>query len=63
MDQELLTTTEVLEALGLTSRSTLSRYVALGRLAPALKMPGSTGAFLFDRTEVERFKAEREAAA
>ena len=62
MTQNLITTSEALEVLELTSRSTLSRYVATGRLAAAMKMPGTTGAFLFDRADVERLKAERDEA-
>lgn len=63
MTQTLLTTSEACEVLGLTSRSTLSRYVATGRLKPAMKMPGSTGAFLFNRADVEKLKAKQEKAA
>jgi len=34
-------------------RSTLSRWVAAGRLAPVHRLPGATGALLFSRAEVE----------
>lgn len=37
-------------------RSTLSRWVKEGFIAPAMQMPGSRGAFLFDPAEVARVK-------
>lgn len=43
-------------------RSTLTRWVASGHIAPAFKYPGSNGAYLFDRREVERLRDERETA-
>lgn len=49
----LLTSAEVCERLNI-DRSTLSRWVASGRITPALKMPGIRGPFLFDPAEVER---------
>lgn len=39
-------------------RSTLSRWVAMGRITPAIKLPGLRGAFMFDADEVERVKGE-----
>ena len=33
-------------------RSTLSRHVALGKIKPAVRLPGITGAMLFDRRDV-----------
>lgn len=39
-------------------RSTLTRWVASGRIKPAVKLPGQTGAYLFYRADVE---AERKA--
>lgn len=52
----LLRSSEVCEALNI-DRSTLSRWVAAGRIQPAMKLDGLRGAFLFDRAEVERVKA------
>jgi len=43
-------------------RSTLVRWVQSGRITAALKMPGATGSYLFERAEVERIVAEREEA-
>jgi predicted site-specific integrase-resolvase len=45
-------------------RSTLSRWVAAGRITPALRLPGGpNGVHLFERAEVERIAAARRAAA
>ena len=52
-----LTSAEACKRLGI-DRSTLSRWVASGRITPSLKMPGLRGPFLFDAAEVERVKAE-----
>ena len=57
-----VTTREALEILGLTNASTISRYVDTGALAPSRKLPGRTGPFLFLRSDVEAFAAERGAA-
>lgn len=54
----LLTSAEACEALGGIDRSTLSRWVALGKIRPYTKLPGVRGAYLFERTEVQRVKAE-----
>lgn len=60
MDQqipELVTSAAVCEELRI-DRSTLSRWVAAGRIEPVTKLPGIRGAFLFTRADVERVKAE-----
>lgn len=44
-------------------RSTLSRWVALGRIAAAIKGPGIRGAYFFERAEVERLLAAADATA
>lgn len=56
----LMTSAEVCDRLNI-DRSTLSRWVAAEKIAPAIKMPGVRGPFLFDPAEVERLKAERAA--
>lgn len=33
-------------------RSTLTRWVAAGKVAPAVRLPGRTGALLFDRAVI-----------
>ena len=37
-------------------RSTLSRWVALGRISPAMRLPGPTGAMLFHPQDVEALR-------
>lgn len=44
-------------------RSTLTRMVKDGRIAPAFKMPGKRGGYLFDPVEVDRVLSERTTAA
>ena len=58
----LLPSVEVCATLGI-DRSTLTRWVAAGKIRPAQKLPGTRGAYLFDPSEVERVKAENAAAA
>jgi hypothetical protein len=53
---ELLASAEVCERIGI-DRSTLSRYVALGRIQPAHRLPGRTGAMLFAPADVEALNA------
>lgn len=53
---ELLRSAEVCKRLNI-DRSTLSRWVASGRIATAMKLTGIRGAFLFDAAEVERVKS------
>lgn len=52
---------EACELLGI-DRSTLTRWVASGRLTPAFKAPGLRGAYFFHRADVERLARERTAA-
>ncbi len=49
---DLLATVQVCERVGI-DRSTLSRYVKEGRIAPAMKLPGRTGAMLFNPADVD----------
>lgn len=53
--EALLTSAEACEFLNI-DRSTLSRWVAAGRIAAATKLPGIRGPFLFTRSEVERVR-------
>lgn len=48
---DLIGSAEVCEKAGI-DRSTLSRHVALGKITPALRLPGRTGSLLFDRKDV-----------
>jgi excisionase family DNA binding protein len=56
MTDELMTSSEVCDALGI-SQATLSRWVAAGRIEAALKAPGLRGAYWFAPAEVERVKS------
>lgn len=52
---DLLTTRDVAEALGVSTRE-VARRVEAGALEPAVKLPGLRGAFLFDRDVIEDAK-------
>lgn len=47
-----ITSREAMEILGLTSLSTISKYVGYGKLTPSRRL--STGQFLFWRHDVQR---------
>lgn len=51
----LVASAEVCAELNM-DRSTLSRWVSAGKIAPAMKMPGRNGAMLFNRSDIERLK-------
>jgi excisionase family DNA binding protein len=55
--QNLVPSKEVCERLGI-NRSTLTRWVAAGRIAPAHKLAGLRGAYLFTEDEVARLAQE-----
>lgn len=57
MAHTMHTSAQACEALSI-DRSTLSRWVAAGRIVPIFKHPGVRGAFLFAPTEVERVRRE-----
>lgn len=48
----LIGTTEAARRLGV-DRSTFFRWVQLGKVTPKVKMPGRTGALLFDPADVD----------
>lgn len=54
---ELLASVEVCARVGI-DRSTLTRWVQLGRATPAMRLPGDKGAMLFTPEEVERLARE-----
>lgn len=58
MPTNLMSSAEVAATLGCNVR-TVTRMVPDGVLAPVQKMPGKTGAYLFDREAVEALAAER----
>lgn len=54
---QLIGTAEAAQVIGV-ERSTLSHWIAKGRITPAQKLPGKTGVLLFTRNEVERVRDE-----
>jgi len=58
---DLIGSQEACRVLGI-DRSTLSRWVAAGRLDYWVQLPGPNGAFLFDRKAVEALRTESGAA-
>lgn len=58
---DLITTTEAATVLGYTVAWT-NKLAASGRLPVAHKLPGRTGAFLFDRADIERWATTRAAS-
>jgi predicted site-specific integrase-resolvase len=55
---DLVTSAATCERLGNIDRSTLTRWVAAGRIKPAMKLPGLRGAYLFEPAEVQRVQDE-----
>jgi hypothetical protein len=53
---DLLTSTQVGQLIGKSGR-TVQRMADKGEIAPAQKLPGPNGAYLFRRAEVARFLA------
>jgi excisionase family DNA binding protein len=51
-----ITSLEVAELLGV-DRATVNRRARAGELPVVAKLPGKTGAFLFDRATIEQHKA------
>jgi len=61
---DLVTTAEACVILGGLDRSTISRWVQIGKLKADRKIHmGRNGAFLFDRAVVEALAAELKASA
>jgi predicted site-specific integrase-resolvase len=56
-ESDLVGTRDAAEIIG-CERSTLSRWVALGKLPLALQLTGPTGAHLFHRADVDRLAVE-----
>lgn len=59
---DLITTAQVAAAKGVNPR-TVARWVQSGRLPYATKLPGETGAYLFDPAVVDAFDTEAAEAA
>lgn len=56
----LVTAREVVDQRGVSHR-TLLRMIEADEITPAQKLPGDTGAYLFEPAEVERAFVDREA--
>lgn len=56
MAKPLIGTTQAAERCGV-DRSTFFRWVQLGRIEPVQKLPGQTGAMLFDPDVVDAYAA------
>lgn len=56
---DLIGTTEAARMCGV-DRTTFFRWVQLGKIAYEVKMPGDTGAMLFDPAAVARLAAARQ---
>lgn len=59
---DLIGSAEACELLGI-DRATISRWVAAGRLTPAIELPGRTGTRLFKRADIQALVTEREQAS
>lgn len=57
--EHLISTAEAAE-LARVNRSTFTRWVASGRISPALQAPAYRGAMFFDRADVEALIADLE---
>ena len=59
---DLIGTTQAAERLGV-DRTTFFRWMQLGRIKPVIKLPGRTGAMLFDPADVDALAAPDKAAS
>lgn len=59
---DLIGTAEASRILGI-EKTTLTRWVADGRVTAEAKLPGKNGAFLFNRSEIVAYAAESRSAA
>ena len=59
---ELLTAAQVAEMAGV-ARRTVTRWVEKGKLTPALRLPGETGALLFAPGDVDALLAATRSAS
>lgn len=60
--QDLVTTAEAALILG-RSVATVNRLAASGQLTPTHKLPGKTGAYLFNRSDIEAAAHDKASAA
>lgn len=62
IEDTTLTSATACSVLGV-DRSTLVRWVQAGRIRPVFKFPGSNGAYLFERADVEQLREQRTVGA
>lgn len=62
MPNDLIGTTDAAKRLGV-DRTTFFRWMQLGKITPAIKMPGKTGALLFNVADVDALAAPDRAAS
>lgn len=60
-DHELVKTIDAADILGV-SRWTLTRWVEAGKITPTVRVPGYRGAWLFERSALEEFAKQEQAA-
>lgn len=51
-NEPMIGTREACDVLGV-NRSTLTRWVAAGRITPVTRLPGTTGAYVFRRADID----------
>lgn len=62
IEESLIGVAEASEIAGI-DRRTIHRMVDRGELAPASKLPGLRGAYIFNRADIERIAADRKGEA
>lgn len=60
---DLIGSAEACRLLGDINRSTLTRWVQIGTITPAMRLPTDNGAFLFRRSDVVDLAKKRGVAA
>jgi excisionase family DNA binding protein len=60
--ETLINTVEAADSLGV-SVTTVNRWAASGKLPIVRKLSGDTGAYVFDRSDVEALRADRKGSA
>ena len=61
MPNDIIGSTEACTIL-VVDKSTLSRWVAAGRITPVARLPRKNGALIFNRSDIDALAAERATA-
>jgi predicted site-specific integrase-resolvase len=61
MPHDIIGSTEACTILAV-DKSTLSRWVAAGRITPVARLPRKNGALIFNRSDIDALAAERATA-